>query len=42
MRCRSTSLPIELGSTRNAIYKTLFEVRRKLRADLVGEEMIDP
>ncbi len=28
-------LVVELGSTRNAIYKTLFDARRKLRASLV-------
>ena len=30
------TLVIELGSNRNAIYKTLFDARRKLRADLVA------
>jgi RNA polymerase sigma-70 factor (ECF subfamily) len=29
------ALVIELGSSRNAIYKTLFDARRKLRASLV-------
>ncbi len=28
-------LVVELGSSRNAIYKTLFDARRKLRASLV-------
>lgn len=30
------ALVIELGSTRNAIYKTMFDARRKLRASLVA------
>jgi RNA polymerase sigma-70 factor (ECF subfamily) len=30
------ALAVELGSTRNAIYKTLFDARRKLRAALVA------
>jgi RNA polymerase sigma-70 factor (ECF subfamily) len=30
------ALVLELGSNRNAIYKTLFDARRKLRADLVA------
>jgi RNA polymerase sigma-70 factor (ECF subfamily) len=29
------ALVVELGSNRNAIYKTLFDARRKLRASLV-------
>ena len=30
------ALAIELGTTRNALYKTLFDARRKLRANLVA------
>ena len=30
------TLVIELGSNRNAIYKTLFDARRKLRAALAA------
>ena len=30
------ALAAELGSSRNAIYKTMFDVRRKLRASLVA------
>ena len=30
------ALTIELGSTRNAIYKTMFDARRKIRAHLVA------
>ena len=30
------ALVLKLGSNRNAIYKTLFDARRKLRADLVA------
>jgi hypothetical protein len=35
-------LVIELGTNRNAIYKTLFDARRKLRAALVANGYIDP
>lgn len=35
-------LVIEMGSNRNAIYKTLFDARRKLRADLVANGYLDP
>ena len=35
-------LVVELGSNRNAIYKTLFDARRKLRADLVANGYLDP
>jgi RNA polymerase sigma-70 factor, ECF subfamily len=31
----------ELGSTRNAVYKTLYDARRKLRAQLVAEGHLD-
>jgi len=31
------TLVIELGSSRNAIYKTLFDARRKLRAALAAD-----
>jgi RNA polymerase sigma-70 factor (ECF subfamily) len=31
------ALAVELGSNRNAIYKTMFDARRKLRASLVAE-----
>ena len=34
-------LVIELGSNRNAIYKSLFDARRKLRADLVANGYLD-
>lgn len=34
-------LVLELGSTRNALYKTLFDARRKLRAALVAKGMVD-
>jgi RNA polymerase sigma-70 factor (ECF subfamily) len=30
------ALAAELGSSRNAIYKTMFDARRKLRASLVA------
>ena len=30
------ALTVELGSTRNAIYKTMFDARRKIRAHLVA------
>ena len=35
------TLVIELGSNRNAIYKTLFDARRKLRAALAANGYID-
>jgi RNA polymerase sigma-70 factor, ECF subfamily len=36
------SLVIELGSNRNAIYKVLFDARRKLRAALVADGYMGP
>jgi RNA polymerase sigma-70 factor (ECF subfamily) len=36
------ALVVELGTNRNAIYKTLFDARRKLRAALVANGYIDP
>ena len=35
------ALVIELGSNRNALYKTLFDARQKLRADLVANHYLD-
>ncbi len=35
-------LTVELDTNRNAIYKTLFDARRKLRASLVADELLDP
>jgi RNA polymerase sigma-70 factor, ECF subfamily len=35
------ALVAELGSTRNAIYKTMFDARRKLRAALVANGYLD-
>lgn len=35
-------LTVELETNRNAIYKTLFDARRKLRAALVANGLIDP
>ena len=35
------ALVAELGTTRNAIYKTLFDARRKLRASLVTHGYLD-
>ncbi len=35
------ALAIELGSTRNAIYKTMFDARRKLRAALAAHGYLD-
>ncbi len=35
-------LVVELGSNRNAIYKSLFDARRKLRSDLVANGYLDP
>ena len=34
-------LTIELDTNRNAIYKTLFDARRKLRAALVANGLMD-
>ena len=34
-------LVVELGSNRNAIYKMLFDARRKLRAELVANGYLD-
>jgi RNA polymerase sigma-70 factor, ECF subfamily len=36
------ALVLELGSNRNAIYKTLFDARRKLRADLAANGYLGP
>ena len=36
------ALAVELDTNRNAIYKTLFDARRKLRAALVGTELLAP
>jgi RNA polymerase sigma-70 factor, ECF subfamily len=36
------TLVIELNSNRNAIYKTLFDARRKLRASLAANGYLDP
>jgi RNA polymerase sigma-70 factor (ECF subfamily) len=35
------ALVAELGSTRNAIYKTMFDARRKLRAALAANGYLD-
>ena len=35
------ALVVELGSTRNAIYKTMFDARRKLRAGLAANGYLD-
>src|SRR5690348_3934727 len=35
------SLAAELGSTRNALYKTMFDARRKIRAHLVAHGYLD-
>ena len=35
-------LTIELDTNRNAIYKALFDARRKLRAALVANGLMDP
>lgn len=35
------ALAAELGSTRNAIYKTMFDARRKLRAALAAKGYLD-
>jgi RNA polymerase sigma-70 factor (ECF subfamily) len=36
------ALVLELGSNRNAIYKVLFDARRKLRTALVAKGIVDP
>jgi RNA polymerase sigma-70 factor, ECF subfamily len=36
------ALAAELGSTRNAIYKTMFDARRKIRAQLVAHGHLSP
>jgi RNA polymerase sigma-70 factor, ECF subfamily len=36
------ALVAELSTNRNAIYKTLFDARRKLRATLAANGYIDP
>jgi RNA polymerase sigma-70 factor (ECF subfamily) len=35
------ALVLELGSNRNAIYKALFDARRKLRIALVAKGMVE-
>jgi RNA polymerase sigma-70 factor (ECF subfamily) len=35
------ALAVRLGSTRNAIYKTMFDARRKLRASLAADGYLD-
>jgi RNA polymerase sigma-70 factor (ECF subfamily) len=35
------ALAVRLGSTRNAIYKTMFDARRKLRAALTANGYLD-
>ncbi len=35
------ALAAELGSTRNALYKTMFDARRKIRAHLVAYGYLD-
>jgi hypothetical protein len=35
------ALAVELGSTRNALYKTLFDARRKLRTVLTADGYLD-
>jgi DNA-directed RNA polymerase specialized sigma24 family protein len=35
------ALVVELGTNRNAIYKTMFDARRKLRAALVADGYLD-
>ena len=35
------ALAVKLGSTRNAIYKTMFDARRKLRAALAANGYLD-
>jgi RNA polymerase sigma-70 factor (ECF subfamily) len=35
------ALAAELGSTRNALYKTMFDARRKIRAHLVANGYLD-
>jgi RNA polymerase sigma-70 factor (ECF subfamily) len=36
------ALAVKLGTTRNALYKTLFDARRKLRANLVANGYLTP
>lgn len=36
------ALVAELGTNRNAVYKTMFDARRKLRARLVADGFLDP
>ena len=36
------ALVAELGSNRNAIYKALFDARRKLRQALVADGLMEP
>ena len=35
------ALAAKLGSSRNALYKTMFDARRKLRASLVADGYLD-
>lgn len=35
------ALVAQLGSSRNALYKTMFDARRKLRASLVADGYLD-
>lgn len=35
------ALAVRIGSTRNAVYKTMFDARRKIRADLVANGYLD-
>jgi RNA polymerase sigma-70 factor (ECF subfamily) len=35
------ALAVRLGSTRNALYKTMFDARRKLRAALAADGYLD-
>ncbi|MGH3509744.1 MAG: sigma-70 family RNA polymerase sigma factor [Nocardioidaceae bacterium] len=35
------ALAVRIGTTRNAIYKTMFDARRKIRADLVANGYLD-
>ncbi|HUB41908.1 MAG TPA: hypothetical protein VMA72_23935 [Streptosporangiaceae bacterium] len=39
--CRSMPSQAELGSTRNAIYKTMFDAGRKLHAALAANGYLD-
>jgi RNA polymerase sigma-70 factor, ECF subfamily len=36
------ALAVDLGSTRNALYKIMFDARRKIRAHLVAHGYLDP